>query len=130
MHECVKKYGKCFTLCFGRSVSVVVADSDILKQIMLKVFSNFRNHADFTPELTLLHPLNLNILAARDENWKRIHSTLTPTFNTAKLKQLTELMEESADTVENKVKEVADTGKGLIMSPHFVIDQFPISSCR
>ena len=92
---------------------MVVADPDILKQIMLKEFSNFRNRGNIAPELTLLHPLNLNILTARDENWKRIRSTLTPTFSTAKLKQLTELMEESADTLENKMKEVADTGKGI-----------------
>ena len=110
MHECVKKYGKCYTLCFGQTVCVVVADPDILKQIMLKKFSNFRNHADFAPELTM-YPLHLNIATARDENWKRIRSTLTPTFSTAKLKQLTELMEVAADTLENKVKGVADTGK-------------------
>ena len=96
---------------------MVVADPDILKQIMLKEFSNFRNRGNIAPELTLLHPLNLNILAARDENWKKIRSTLTPTFSTAKLKQLTELMEESTDTLEDKVKEVADTGKEL--SPRF-----------
>ena len=60
-----------------------------------------------------MHPLHLNIATAKDENWKRIRSTLTPTFSTAKLKQLTELMEVAADTLKNKVKGVADTGKGL-----------------
>ena len=89
---------------------MVVTDPDILKQIMLNEFPNFRNRADVSPELDLLHPLHLNILAAKDENWRRIRCTLTPTFSTAKLRQLAELMEEAADTLENKVEDVANTG--------------------
>lgn len=104
-----QKYGKCFTTCFGKAVGVVVTDPDILKIVMLKEFPNFRNRADFIPDI-YMHPLHLSMLIARDDIWKRVRGTLTPTFTSAKLKQLIEMMEVCVDTLEKKVKEIADTG--------------------
>ena len=110
MLQCVQTYGKCFTVCFGSQVSIAVADPEILKQIMVKEFSNFRNR---NQNRTLLHPLHLNVFVKRNEAWKRIRNTLTPAFSAAKLKNSTDLMEAAADTLQNKLKEVADTGKKL-----------------
>ena len=106
-----QKYGKCFTTCFGNTIGVVVGDPDILKVIMLKEFPNFRNRYNFIPECNYIHPLHVSMAFAKDERWKRVRGTLTPTFTSAKLKQITELTEDILDTLERKVKKIADKGR-------------------
>lgn len=39
----IKKYGKVFAFCLGRRPSLVVADPELLKQIMIKDFPSFHN---------------------------------------------------------------------------------------
>ncbi|KAL9967760.1 hypothetical protein ACROYT_G026052 [Oculina patagonica] len=49
MHlDYLKKYGKVYALCLGGRPSLVVADPELLKQIMIKDFPNFRNR--FNPQ--------------------------------------------------------------------------------
>ena len=85
---------------------MVVGDPDILKVIMLKEFPNFRNRYNFIPECNYIHPLHVSMAFAKDERWKRVRGTLTPTFTSAKLKQITELTEDIVDTLEKKVKKI------------------------
>ena len=108
--ECMKKYGKVFSVCLGRQVTTVVADPEILKEIMVKEFSNFVNRF---PVLSFakVPPFHLMMSAARDEIWKRIRNTLTPSFTAAKLKKLLGHMERAVGTLEGKLLGVADTGK-------------------
>ncbi|KAJ7371318.1 Thromboxane-A synthase [Desmophyllum pertusum] len=70
----VKKYGKVFAICLGGRPSLVVADPELLKQILIKDFSNFRNR--FMPG----RAGGKGVFSARDDTWKRIRNTLTPTF--------------------------------------------------
>ena len=108
--ECLKKYGKVFTLCLGRRMAIAVADPEILKQVMVKEFPNFINRYSAFPSST---PLNKNVLAQRDESWKRIRNILTPTFSASKLKQMLNLMDEAANTLLKKIEEIANTGNVL-----------------
>ena len=108
--ECMKKYGKIFSVCLGRQVAIVVADPEILKQIMVKEFSNFVNRFPLSFGAKS-RPFSLNVLIARDEMWKRIRNTLTPSFTAAKLKKLMDHMERAANTLQGKLLGVADTGK-------------------
>ena len=104
--QCLKKYGKVFTLCLGRKVSIAVADPEMLKQIMVKDFPNFINRYGLR-----LHPsMAKNVLMLRDEHWKRIRNILTPSFSSAKLKQMLSLMDKATTTLIKKMEEVADSG--------------------
>ena len=105
--QCLKKFGKVFTFCLGKKVSIVVADPEILKQIMVKEFPSFINR--FTPA-PVSSPFNKNVLLQRDESWKRIRKLLTPSFSSAKLKQMLNLMDEATNTLIKKMEKVADTG--------------------
>lgn len=44
MLDYLKTYGKVFAVSLGRKPSLVVADPEVLKQILVKDSSNFRNH--------------------------------------------------------------------------------------
>ena len=111
MHlDYLKKYGKVFAICVGNKPSLVVADPELLKQIMIKDFPNFRNR--FNP-LKPGPPLSKNLLNAKDDTWKRIRNTLTPTFSAGKMKLMVPLIEKSCDTLLEKLEKIADSGKAL-----------------
>ena len=109
MHlDYVKKYGKVFAICLGEKPSLVVADPGLLKQIMIKDFPNFRNHFEF---MKPNHPGSKNVFHARDDTWKRIRNTLTPTFSAGKMKLMVPLIETSCDTLMEKLEKIADSGE-------------------
>ena len=109
MHlDYLKKYGKVFAICLGGEPSLVVADPELLKQIMIKDFPNFRNRFRAQTPGPLFRK---NLLNARDDTWKRIRNTLTPTFSAGKMKLMVPLIEKSCDTLLEKLEKIADSGK-------------------
>ena len=103
----LKKYGKVHSLCLGGKPSLVVADPELLKQIMIKDFPNFRNRY----VIQRGGVFDKNVLNARDETWKRIRNTLTPTFSAGKMKLMEPLIEKSCDTLMDKLEKIADSGE-------------------
>ena len=109
MHvDYMKRYGKVYAICLGEKPSLVVADPELLKQIMIKDFPNFRNRFQFmkpTPDFSR------NVFNARDDTWKRIRNTLTPTFSAGKMKLMVPLIETSCNTLVEKLDKIADSGE-------------------
>ena len=105
----LKRYGKVFTICLGGRPSLVVADPELLKQIMVKDFPNFRNRFQF--QKLANKTLAQNVGSSRDDKWKRIRNTLTPTFSAGKLKLMVPLMEKLCDTLLEKLEKIADSGE-------------------
>ena len=110
-----KKYGKVFTVCLGRKPTLVVADPELLKRVMVKDFPSFRNRFLFRSEF-VGPPFEKNLLETKDETWKRIRSTLTPTFSAGKMKLMVPLIEKSCDTLMEKLEKIADSGECKMIS--------------
>lgn len=102
------KYGRVYKMCIGRTPSIVVTDPEIIKQIMVKEFWKFPNRPPFVKPNP---PFNSGLFLARDETWKRIRTTLTPTFTAAKLKQIVPLIEQASDSLMGKMEKFAESGK-------------------
>lgn len=104
-----QKYGKVFAIFLGGKPSLIVGEPDLLKQIMVKDFPSFHNR--FQVQQPTSKRLAKNVLQARDDDWKRIRTTLTPTFSAGKLKLMVPLMEKSCDTLVEKLGEISDSGE-------------------
>ncbi|KAL9967756.1 hypothetical protein ACROYT_G026048 [Oculina patagonica] len=115
----LKNYGKVFTICLGGKPSLVVADPELVKQIMVKDFPNFRNRFNPSRSNFVGPPLEKNLLETKDETWKRIRTTLTPTFSAAKMKLMVPLMEKSCDTLMEKLEKIADSEQSVDMLDWF-----------
>ena len=103
-----QKYGKVFAVSLGGRPSLVVADPELLKQIMIKDFTNFRNRF----VVRKLNPtFQKMVFSARDDTWKRIRNTLTPTFSAMKMKLMVPLMEKSCATLMKNLEKIADSGE-------------------
>ena len=112
MLDYAKKYGKVFAVSLGRKPSLVVADPEMLKSVMVKDFMSFHNRMIPLPP----PPMNANVFSARDETWRRIRNILTPSFSSKKMKLMVPLIEESCDIFLKELDQIADTGKRMILS--------------
>lgn len=104
----MKLYGKTFGVCVGRLPTLVVADPEVLKQILVKDFTSFRNRPDSRNPPP---PLQCGLMAAKNEQWKRIRGILTPSYTSAKVKQMIPLMEDAVKVLLTKLEKLADTGR-------------------
>lgn len=104
------KYGRVYKMCLGRSPSIVVTDPEIIKQITVKEFWKFANRPPFVKPNP---PLNSGLFIARDETWRRIRHTLTPTFTASKLKHIVPIIENASEKLKTKMQKYAETGESV-----------------
>ncbi|XP_017274474.1 thromboxane-A synthase isoform X2 [Kryptolebias marmoratus] len=107
LSEIVKTHGKVCGYYLGRKPMVVIADPDILRQVMVKDFNNFTNRRF---QLTT-KPWKDCLLMLRNEQWKRVRSVVTPTFSAAKLKEMVPLINTATDALMNNLSVHAESGK-------------------
>ena len=92
----------------GRDPIIAVADPEILKNLLVKDFHKFRNRPDF---LAGRPPLSKGLFGARDNDWKRVRSILTPTFSSLKMKEIVPIIEEAAGIMASKFENLANEGQ-------------------
>lgn len=111
-----KKYGKVYKLFLGRDPIIVVTDLEIIKRILVTDFDKFRNR----PEVLAGNPpLDKGLFGARDGDWKRIRSILTPTFSASKLKEIVPIIEEAVNVLRPKFDSLAKDDKSVDVSTPF-----------
>ncbi|KAM7448476.1 Thromboxane-A synthase [Porites harrisoni] len=100
---------------FGRRPTIVITDPEMIKQITIKEFPKFQNR--WFPEVN--PPMSSFLFIAKDDQWKRIRTTLSPTFSATKLKEVIPLMEEASDVLTGKLTEAAKTRHSTDVNPLF-----------
>ena len=103
----MRQYGKIFTVSFGRMPTLVIADSEVLKIILVKQFDSFTSRSDSAKAPP---PIDSSLFAATGEQWKRIRGILSPSFTSGKMKQMVPLMEDAVAVLMTNLAEVANTG--------------------
>lgn len=108
--EYFQRYGRVYKMGFGRRPTIVVTDPEMIKEITIKDFPKFQNR--WFPEVN--SPMNSFLFIAKDDQWKRIRTTLSPTFSAMKLKEVIPVMEEAANVLAGKLSEVTHPGENII----------------
>ncbi|KAM9376748.1 thromboxane-A synthase isoform 2-T3 [Pholidichthys leucotaenia] len=108
--DIVKKHGKVCGYYLVRRPVVVVADPDMLKQVMVKDFSSFPNRMN---NRFVTKPISDSLLMLKNEQWKRVRSILTPTFSAAKMKEMVPLINTAIDTLMNNLNVKAESGEAF-----------------
>ncbi|XP_069131898.1 cytochrome P450 3A29-like [Argopecten irradians] len=104
----IQKYGKVFGTFDVMSTNLVVADKEMLREILVKQFNNFtdrRTIEGFGGDLE--HGLT-NI---KGSHWKQNRSVITPTFSSGKLKQMMPLIQEACQTLIQTAQKAMKSGE-------------------
>lgn len=101
-----KEYGDVFGYFTGRAPSLLIADTEMLQEILVKQFNNFTDRAVLRG---FSGAMNENLSAQQGKVWKSSRSILSPTFTTGKLRKMDPLIKESADSLvlhmKNRINE-------------------------
>lgn len=110
LNDLIKTHGRVCGYYLGRRPVVVVADPDMLRQVMVKEFSTFPNRMAFRFSTK---PMSDCLLLLRDEQWKRVRSILTPSFSAAKMKEMVPLINTATDALMNNLNAYAESGEAF-----------------
>ena len=110
--ELFMKYGSVYKFSVARRPGLVIADPEILRQILVKEFSKFTNRSVAVKPIP---PMDKGIAAAQDDTWKRIRKILSPTFSASKMREMEPFINAACDTLAEKLNKFADTGMDSLL---------------
>uniref|UniRef100_S4RZ06 Cytochrome P450, family 3, subfamily A, polypeptide 65 n=1 Tax=Petromyzon marinus TaxID=7757 RepID=S4RZ06_PETMA len=108
--ESFQRYGRVWGIYDGRLPVLMVADTNMLKQILVKdCLEFFTNHR----KIGLNELFGEGLSTVDDEQWKRIRNILSPTFSSGKIKQMYPLILRCADVLVKNLHEKCQSGKSV-----------------
>ncbi|XP_070684068.1 cytochrome P450 3A30-like [Pempheris klunzingeri] len=114
--DCFKKYGKTWGIFDGRQPVLCIADSAMIKTVLIKeCYSLFTNRRNFY----LNGELHDAVSIAEDEKWKRIRSVLSPSFTSGRLKEMFSIMKRHSANLITSMKKKADKDEPLELKEFF-----------
>lgn len=111
MEEWIREYGKVFGFYEGEVPKVVISDLDIIKECFVKEARTFR---DRMPLIIEADPIKSSLLALRGDEWKKVRSVLNPAFSSAKMKLMSQVMNDCGNTLVNVISERLTAGQDII----------------
>lgn len=95
----------------GISPVLVLHDSDIIKNVLIRDFSFFQERTHVPHERT--EPLSIHLFRLDAPRWRSVRPKLTPVFTSGKLRDMFALMVECSTNLEKYLSNVVGTGKSI-----------------
>nr|CAD7610661.1 unnamed protein product [Timema genevievae] len=116
--SCVKIYKKLEGHAFGgfydaHKPVLLLRDPEIIKQVMVKDFANFRDRNQSIPEK--LFPLGSHLFSLTGSRWRKLRVMLTPTFTSGKMKMMLPTIVECTRELISCLEKSADSNDFLEM---------------
>ncbi|XP_041470978.1 cytochrome P450 3A6-like [Lytechinus variegatus] len=105
--EYSEKYGPVVGIYMFRRPVLVISDLDMLRNIMVKDFHNFYNKF---PLPLGSGSLDTALFLLRDAQWKRVRDVITPSFTGKKMKMMSDIINECADMMVEKLHQSSEDG--------------------
>ncbi|XP_072169465.1 cytochrome P450 3A6-like [Diadema setosum] len=105
-----KEHGRVFGLYDVRRPVLVCGDPDMVRQVLIKSFNTFVNRRE-TPLCN--KEFEDALMNLKDDHWREVRNTLTPTFSGAKMKQMSHHVTAGADRLLRNIESSQRT-KGYI----------------
>lgn len=108
--DLIKTHGRVCGYYLGRRPVVVIADPDMLKEVLVRDFSNFPNRNSFR---FATKPMSDCLLLLKNEEWKRVRSILTPSFSAAKMKEMVPLINTASNALMDNLQVYAESDEAF-----------------
>ncbi|XP_047388809.1 cytochrome P450 3A9-like [Sciurus carolinensis] len=114
--QCHKKYGKIWGLYNGQQPVLVITDPEMIKIVLVKEnYSVFTNRPVFGP----LGLMEKALFAARDEDWRRLRTLLSPAFSSGKLKEMFSIINQYGDSLVKYLSQEVKKSKTVTIKEVF-----------
>lgn len=100
-----REYGLTFGLYSGSNPILVIADPEVLKDVLIRNFHLFSDRRVVTG-----NPSTNSLINQNGPGWKHDRAVLSPTFSTGKMKLMYPLMRESYECLDRELDRLATTG--------------------
>ncbi|XP_056334414.1 thromboxane-A synthase [Danio aesculapii] len=110
VNNIILQIGRVCVYYIGRRSTVIIADPDMLRQVMVKEFNKFPNRMTVRG---ITKPMSDSLIMLKGEQWKRVRSILTPTFSAAKMKEMVPLINTATETLLRNLKSHAESGNSF-----------------
>ena len=114
--DLVRKYGKCFGVFVGNAPSLMVSDPEMIRQICIKEFPNFINRSEI---IRLPDSWRNSLIGALGDHWKFLRGTISPTFSTRKLRNMSSILDTCLETFFECLDETLETTDTVEMQKMF-----------
>lgn len=111
----LKKYGKLVGMYEGVNPVLLVADPDVIKDILVKKFASFTDTYQWNGH----HVLTNMVIQMAGNEWRKTRSIVTPTFTSGKMKQMLPLVTQSVSLLETAIKKHIKSGQEVMDAKHF-----------
>ncbi|KAK8786056.1 hypothetical protein V5799_007580 [Amblyomma americanum] len=120
--EKCQKYGRLFGFFEGTKPALMVAEPELVKQVLVKDFSLLPNRL----EMDFGDPIVNNMMVfSRVERWRKIRPAASPSFTTGKLRKMHHLIQECVRITSAHLDTAADNEKNMDMKTfysHYTVD--------
>ncbi|XP_077774851.1 cytochrome P450 3A9-like isoform X2 [Podarcis muralis] len=115
-YECFQKYGRTWGIYEGRKPMLATLDPAIIKAVLVKeCYTTFTNRRD----IDLVGILKSAVSLAKDEQWKRIRTILSPTFTSGKLKEMFPIIKHYGEVLMQNVQKKVEKNEFVVMKDIF-----------
>ena len=93
--------------CFiQKSPLLILKDPDLIKDVLIKDFTNFAERGGSNVEK--VDPLSTNLFSLEAERWRPLRTRLSPVFTSGKLKDMFYLITECGENFEKYIEKIID----------------------
>ncbi|KAI2811727.1 Thromboxane-A synthase [Blomia tropicalis] len=103
--ELIKKFGTIFGFYMVGKPTILVAEPELIQQVVAKDFTTFNNRRKIPSADPVLSKVLPN---ARDETWKRLRSVITPALSAGKLRNMKFCIDETIETLMINMNNAVD----------------------
>uniref|UniRef100_A0A287AYB5 unspecific monooxygenase n=1 Tax=Sus scrofa TaxID=9823 RepID=A0A287AYB5_PIG len=94
----------------GRQPVLAMRDPEMIKAVLVKeCYSAFTNRRNFGPAGVMKNAISV----AKDEQWKRVRTLLSPTFTSGKLKEMFPIIAQYGDMLVRNLRKEAEKGNSI-----------------
>ena len=101
------EYGKVYGLYDGARPILVIADADLVKEVLIKNFHKFTDRNVNTND----DPAVRSVINQNSIHWKNDRATMSPVFSSGKIKQMYPLMRQAYLCLEREFQRLAESGE-------------------
>ncbi|XP_050390242.2 cytochrome P450 3A24 [Patella vulgata] len=109
IQDWTSEYGRIFGYFEGYTPVITVGEPDLLKDILVKDYPNFKRRKSFP----LAPKKSLGLFLEEGDQWRKSRSLLTPAFSSGKMKQMFSIMNDCTDLMITNLDEKADRSESF-----------------